>query len=89
MQDDLRDPMPALRRHLDAMDAAIGESPRRPRLEEYGQVMSVSRGVAHIDGLPGVRFEELVTLGRGVSALALDLRERSVGLAQVQRQRAD
>ena len=54
---------------------------RQPRVEEFGELVSVGCGVAHASGLPEVQAEELVVIGRHTPALAMDLGEDLVGLA--------
>jgi len=50
-------------------------------VREHGVVAAVGQGIAEVDGLPGVLSEEVVILGHDVAGLALDLRERRVGVA--------
>ncbi len=59
----------------------VGTSIAGLRIEEFGELVSVGCGVAHAAGLPEVRSEELVVIGRRTPALALDLGEHLVGLA--------
>ncbi|WP_419779431.1 F0F1 ATP synthase subunit alpha [Maridesulfovibrio sp.] len=52
-----------------------------PKSREVGRVSSVARGVAQVQGLASVRSEELITLGNGVTGIALDLLPDSIGVA--------
>lgn len=52
-----------------------------PQSREVGRVVSVARGVAHVEGLRSVRSEELLILGDGVAGMALDLLPDSIGVA--------
>jgi F-type H+-transporting ATPase subunit alpha len=47
--------------------------------EETGKVMEVGDGVARIEGLRGIRLNEMIDFGDGVIGLALNLEENSVG----------
>ena len=50
-------------------------------LTEVGTVVSVGDGIAQIHGLGRVGFGELLSFPSGVSGLALNLEENSVGAA--------
>ncbi len=47
--------------------------------EETGKVMEVGDGVARIEGLRKIRLNEMIDFGNGVTGLALNLEENSVG----------
>ncbi|NOU35262.1 MAG: F0F1 ATP synthase subunit alpha [Kiritimatiellaceae bacterium] len=47
--------------------------------EETGKVMEVGDGVARIEGLRNIRLNEMIDFGNGVTGLALNLEENSVG----------
>jgi F-type H+-transporting ATPase subunit alpha len=47
--------------------------------EETGRVMEVGDGVARIEGLRTIRLNEMIDFGNGVTGLALNLEENSVG----------
>ncbi len=47
--------------------------------EETGKVMEVGDGVARIEGLRKVRLNEMIDFGNGITGLALNLEENSVG----------
>jgi F-type H+-transporting ATPase subunit alpha len=47
---------------------------------ETGIITSVSTGIAHISGLPGVGFEELIRFPGGVFGIAFNLDEKEVGV---------
>jgi F-type H+-transporting ATPase subunit alpha len=76
-----RGPLSGLRHRLKRISGALEDLHPSLSLDEYGEVVSITEGVAQIHGLPGVRSEELVRVGRGQRALALDLREKAVGVA--------
>jgi F-type H+-transporting ATPase subunit alpha len=63
--------------------AAIIETPApRPRLEEIadrGQVLQVGDGVAIVEGLKGVRSQEVVRFESGIEGIAFNLLEDAVG----------
>ncbi|MEX1286806.1 MAG: F0F1 ATP synthase subunit alpha, partial [Acidimicrobiia bacterium] len=71
----------ALDDRLDRLGGAIDTGAvDRPVVGEVGRVRRVDAGIAEVDGLPGVRSEELVSLGDGVLALALDLGRDRLGV---------
>jgi F-type H+-transporting ATPase subunit alpha len=47
---------------------------------EIGVVISVSTGVAHVSGLPGVGFEELLEFPSGLLGIAFNVDEHSIGV---------
>jgi len=49
-------------------------------LKESGRVRFLGQGVARIEGLPGVRSEELLRFPGGVYGIALDLTEERIGV---------
>ena len=63
-----------LRRQMQASDRAVDSA-------EFGTVLSVGDGIARVDGLTHVMFNELVETEDGVAGLALNLEEDSVGIA--------
>jgi F-type H+-transporting ATPase subunit alpha len=63
-----------LRRQLQQADRAVD-------MAEFGTVLSVGDGIARVDGLTNVMFNELVETEDGVAGLALNLEEDSVGIA--------
>ena len=48
---------------------------------EFGTVLSVGDGIARVDGLTNVMYNELVETENGVAGLALNLEEDVVGVA--------
>jgi len=48
-------------------------------LEQVGRVVRAGDGVAFVEGLPGARLDELLTLEGGVRAQAVDLDEEHIG----------
>ena len=63
-----------LRRQMQQVDQPID-------VAEVGTVLSVGDGIARVDGLSSVMFNELVETEDGVAGLALHLEEESVGVA--------
>jgi F-type H+-transporting ATPase subunit alpha len=63
-----------LRRQMQMADRAVDVS-------EFGTVLSVGDGIARVDGLTNVMYNELVETEDGVAGLALSLEEDSVGIA--------
>jgi F-type H+-transporting ATPase subunit alpha len=63
-----------LRRQMQVSDRAVDSA-------EFGTVLSVGDGIARVDGLTQVMFNELVETEDGVAGLALNLEEDSVGIA--------
>jgi F-type H+-transporting ATPase subunit alpha len=53
-----------------------------PRLvpREVGTITNVSAGVAHVSGLPGIGFEELVEFADGLAGIAFNVDEHEVGV---------
>ncbi|MDR2615801.1 MAG: F0F1 ATP synthase subunit alpha [Oscillospiraceae bacterium] len=52
-----------------------------PRVYNYGEVQSYADGIAHISGLTGCRYGELLDFDGGAIGLTLDLRIDGVGAA--------
>jgi F-type H+-transporting ATPase subunit alpha len=50
------------------------------RHREVGRILRVGDGVAAVEGLPSVRYGELIECPGGLSALAFDLRPKDVGV---------
>ena len=48
-------------------------------MESVGTILQVGDGIAHIHGLSGVKYNELLEFPHGVIGLALNLEEESVG----------
>ena len=63
-----------LRRQMRQIDQPVD-------VAEVGTVLSVGDGIARVDGLSKVMFNELVETEDGVAGLALNLEEESVGVA--------
>ncbi len=63
-----------LRQRMMATDKAIDTT-------EFGTVLSVGDGIARVDGLNNVMYNELVETESGVAGLALNLEEDVVGIA--------
>ncbi len=52
----------------------------RMGVREYGVVRSVSTGIAMVEGLPGVRFEELVEFDGGMQGIAFNVDRNEIGV---------
>ena len=52
----------------------------RAEFEEFGKVLQVSDGVAHVYGLDLVQANELVEFGNGTMGVVLNLEEDNVGV---------
>ena len=63
-----------LRRQMQMVDRPVD-------VAEVGTVLSVGDGIARVDGLSSVMYNELVETEGGVAGLALNLEEDSVGIA--------
>jgi F-type H+-transporting ATPase subunit alpha len=63
-----------LRRQMRQVDQPVD-------VAEVGTVLSVGDGIARVDGLSTVMYNELVETEDGVAGLALNLEEESVGVA--------
>jgi F-type H+-transporting ATPase subunit alpha len=63
-----------LRRQMQMSDRAVDSA-------EFGTVLSVGDGIARVDGMSKVMYNELVETEDGVAGLALNLEEDSVGIA--------
>ena len=70
----------------EAVDTAVERAPLE--VHESGWVADVGRGVAHVQGLPGVRSEDLVELGGSSLGIALDLDGHRVGVVLLDQARA-
>ena len=57
------------------------EADRTTDVSEFGTVLSVGDGIARVDGLNGVMYNELVETEDGTAGLALNLEEDVVGVA--------
>ena len=54
--------------------------PAEVAAEEVGHVVFAADGIAHVEGLPGVMANELLTFEDGTAGLAMNLEERSIGV---------
>ena len=74
----------ALQQGFDEAFAAMNRARQScvPRLvaREVGTVLSVSTGVAHVGGLPGVAYAEMIRFPGDLLGLALDVDETEVGV---------
>ncbi|PJJ61584.1 F0F1 ATP synthase subunit alpha [Compostimonas suwonensis] len=69
--DEIRD---ALKDFVDSYE------PKGASTEEVGYVLDASDGIAHVEGLPGVMANELITFEDGTLGLALNLDESEIGV---------
>src|SRR6202142_4243888 len=49
-------------------------------LREVGTITSIATGIAHVSGLPGVGFEELVKFPGGAFGIAFNVDEDEIGV---------
>src|SRR6476659_8586258 len=61
-------------------DFAAAYEPTGAAATEVGTVVDAADGIAHLEGLPGVMANELVTFADGTSGLALNLDEHEIGV---------
>src|SRR5918995_3322146 len=61
-------------------DFAAAYEPTGAAATEVGTVIDAADGIAHVEGLPGVMANELVTFQDGTSGLALNLDEDEIGV---------
>mgnify|MGYP002651145513 CR=1 FL=1 len=65
----------------DALDGYVRSyNPGAASREEVGRVVDAADGIAHVEGLPGVMANELLTFEDGTAGLAMNLEERKVGV---------
>lgn len=67
-----------MERALADMDRARAAFRHRLTVRETGVVSSVATGVAHVTGLPGTGYEELILFPGGLYGIALDLDEDGI-----------
>lgn len=70
----------ALAEAFAGLDGVLDAPWTGPPVHEVGTVRSVGQGIARVEGLPGVRAEELVRFPGGVLGVALNLEEDGVGV---------
>ena len=64
-----------------ALDEFIASyKPAQVAAEEVGHVVFAADGIAHVEGLPGVMANELLTFEDGTAGLAMNLDEREIGV---------
>ena len=61
-------------------DFAAAYEPSGAAATEVGTVVDAADGIAHVEGLPGVMANELVTFGDGTLGLAQNLDEHEIGV---------
>jgi F-type H+-transporting ATPase subunit alpha len=62
------------------LERALEATEARPSVRETGIVVHVGGGVARVQGLPGLRSEELLSLPRGLSGIAVNLEPGEIGV---------
>jgi F-type H+-transporting ATPase subunit alpha len=65
---------------LDVLERVTHARRAELELEEYGEVTYVGHGVARVNGLPGVRSEEIVRFPNGLLGMAFNLDPDEVGV---------
>lgn len=70
----------ALDAAMATLDEAVAGGKSRLTPEEIGHITYIGKGIALIDGLPGVRSEELLVLGDGVQGLVFNIDPEQVGV---------
>ena len=77
-------PADNLQRIVDAAFLKIREAGQnftpRLQLQETGTITSVSTGIAHVAGLPGAAFEELLAFPDGIFGIAFNLDQDEIGV---------
>lgn len=80
MKDDGRRLAAALDETIHALEESLRQRPARLKVRETGRVKSVGQGIAIVDGLPGVRSEEIVRFPGNLMGLAFNLDAHEVGV---------
>lgn len=70
----------ALLKSEEAVSKALAKRPAKLKVEESGTLISIGNGVAKVTGLAGVRLEELLEFPGGVTGMAYNLDQHSVGV---------
>ena len=65
---------------FDEIAEARGAFTPHLRLREVGTITSIATGIAHVSGLPGVGFEELVKFPGGAFGIAFNVDEDELGV---------
>jgi F-type H+-transporting ATPase subunit alpha len=73
-----------LQQSVDRVFAAVGKvrADTVPRLvvREVGTITSVATGIAHVNGLPGAGYAEVIRIAGGVSGIAFNVDEDEIGV---------
>ena len=64
---------------LNLRDVCRNFTPRL-QLHEVGMITSVATGIAHVSGLPGVGFEELLAFPGGIFGIAFNVDQNEIGV---------
>lgn len=70
----------ALDAAMATLNEAVSGGEARLTPEEIGHITYIGKGIALVDGLPGVRSEELLVLGDGVQGLVFNIDPEQVGV---------
>ena len=71
---------PVLEHTFSLFDQVLGDHLSELDIQEVGKIRSVEQGIALVEGLPGVRTEELLTFQRGGLGLAFNVSKTEVGV---------
>jgi F-type H+-transporting ATPase subunit alpha len=63
-----------------AIAAVLAETPRQLTAREVGTITSVSTGIAHVGGLPGAGYSEVIRFPAGVTGIAFNVDEDDIGV---------
>lgn len=69
-----------LRSTSSILDRALGDYRAEPRLETTGTIERISRGIATVRGLPGIKAEELVRFPGNIFGLAFNIDHKEIGI---------
>lgn len=70
----------ALDAAMATLNEAVAGGEARLTPEEIGHITYIGKGIALVDGLPGVRSEELLVLGDGIQGLVFNIDPEQVGV---------
>ena len=70
----------ALDAAMATLNEAVAGGQARLTPEEIGHITYIGKGIALVDGLPGVRSEELLVLGDGIQGLVFNIDPEQVGV---------
>lgn len=73
-------PEQALEKVFTAIDQTVAEATPRLVAREVGTITAVATGIAHVSGLPGVGYAEVIRFPGGVSGIAFNIDEDDIGV---------